>query len=244
LLYIPPAWWHWVFARSVSASLSLTGFPLEGTKIAWEASSVAPLVGLQPPVRERAGMLSLEGLSRDFVHALRAFAAAGLDDALQARMSSSPITSPDDALDAFLSVAQDAGLAESYADVARFCHARSWVSGQPIREAPHAVDRLTPFVRVPHRAVRCSVPIHLYVAGDVDDPAALTPGPTTYLVVRDPDMPLQTEALEVQSAVFLDALLSSEPLEAMLARSPHVAQWMRWLADLGEARFLLWLLPR
>jgi hypothetical protein len=112
------------------------------------------------------------------------------------------------------------------------------VSGQPIREAPYAVGRLTPFVRVPHRAVRCSVPIHLYVAGDVDDPAALTPGPTTYLVVRDPDMPLQTEALEVQS-VFLDALLSSEPLEAMLARSPHVAQWMRWLADLGEARFLV-----
>jgi hypothetical protein len=54
LLYIPPAWWHWVFARSVSVSLSLTGFPLEGTKVAWEASGVAPLVGLQPPVRERA----------------------------------------------------------------------------------------------------------------------------------------------------------------------------------------------
>jgi hypothetical protein len=43
-----------VFARSVSVSLSLTGFPLEGTKVAWEASGVAPLVGLQPPVRERA----------------------------------------------------------------------------------------------------------------------------------------------------------------------------------------------
>jgi hypothetical protein len=189
-------------------------------------------------------MLNSHWSSGDFAHALRAFTAAGLDEALQARMSSSPVTSADDALDAFLSVAQKAGLADSYADVARFCHARSVVIGQPIREAPHAVGRLTPFVRVPHRAVTCSVSIHLYVVGDVDDPAALTPASTTYLVVRDPDTPLQTEALEVQSSVFLDALLRSEPLEAMLARSPDVAQWMRWLADLGEARFILWLLPR
>lgn len=41
-----------------------------------------------------------------------------------------------------------------------------------------------------------------------------------------------------------DAVARAEPLETMLERSPDVAQWMRWLADLGEARFILWLLPR
>jgi hypothetical protein len=75
------------------------------------------------------------------------------------------------------------------------------VSGQPIREAPHAVDRLTPLPARSPPGVSCSVPIHLYIAGDVDEAAALTPAPTTYLVVRDLDTPLQTEALEVESPV-------------------------------------------
>ncbi len=58
-----------------------------------------------------------------------------------------------------------------------------------------------------------------------------------------PDAPLETEALEVQSSVLLDALARPEPLETMLARSPDVVGWMRWLADLAEARFILWRLP-
>jgi Cupin-like domain len=52
VVYIPPAWWHWVFARSVSASLSLTGFPFEHTKIAWERTGVSPLVGLHAPTAQ------------------------------------------------------------------------------------------------------------------------------------------------------------------------------------------------
>jgi hypothetical protein len=189
-------------------------------------------------------MLSVDWLAGDFAQALRAFRSAGLEDELRSRVAPSGVGGADDALAAFLSVAQAARLPEGYGDVARFCHARACVRGQPTREAPLAVARLTPFLRVPHRMVSCSVPIHLYVAGDVDDPAALTPAPTLYLAARDPDAPLETEALEVQSSAFLDALMRGEPLETMLARSPDVVLWMRWLADLGEARFILWLLPR
>jgi hypothetical protein len=54
-------------------------------------------------------VLRLDWLSGDFAHALRAFATAGLDEALQGRMESWPVTSADDALDAFLSVAQKRG---------------------------------------------------------------------------------------------------------------------------------------
>jgi hypothetical protein len=49
--------------------------------------------------------------------------------------------------------------------------------------------------------------------------------------VRDPMRPLETEALEPHSNVFLDALVQVEPLETMLARPPDVVGWILRLAD-------------